>query len=351
MMTRRVVRVVVVLFAACVGCARSEPGSGPAAPQSAAVSGKALTIAFVTNQIADFWYIAEAGCRDAAKELGVTVEVRMPSDATAVEQKRIVEDLLTSGIHGIAISPLDADNQKEWINSIARQIPLITQDSDAPGTDRLLYVGMDNYRAGRMCGELVREALPEGGEVMLFVGRLEQDNARHRRQGVIDELLGRDRDLAFYQSSPAAFDPVGGEIRGARYTVLDTLTDTGKPEIAQLKAEDAINSYPEMDAMVGLFAYNPPACYQALQKAGKLGQIKLIGFDESDLTLQAIKDGTCTGTVVQNPYLYGYESVRILKSILEGSVPEEKFVDISPRKITRAEVDEFWQDLKAKTSG
>ncbi len=70
----------------------------------------------------------------------------------------------------------------------------ITQDSDAPNTHRLAYVGMDNYLAGRTCGKLVKEAMPEGGEVMIFVGRLGQLNADLRRQGVIDELLDRDDD-------------------------------------------------------------------------------------------------------------------------------------------------------------
>ena len=51
---------------------------------------------------------------------------------------------------------------------------------------------MENYLAGRMCGELVKEAMPDGGSVMLFVGRLEQLNARQRQQGVIDELLDRE---------------------------------------------------------------------------------------------------------------------------------------------------------------
>jgi ribose transport system substrate-binding protein len=66
---------------------------------------------------------------------------------------------------------------------------------------------MDNYTAGRMCGELVREALPKGGKVMLFIGRLEQDNARLRRQGVIDALLGRPHD-------PKNFDPPGKVLQG-----------------------------------------------------------------------------------------------------------------------------------------
>lgn len=312
---------------------------------------KKQTVAFVTNQIADFWRIAEAGCKDAEKDLDINVEVRMPSQATAVEQKRIIEDLLTSGVAAIAISPLDADNQIDWINGIAEKVPLITQDSDAPGSDRLMYIGMDNYAAGRACGELAKQALPDGGEVMLFIGRLEQDNSKYRRQGVIDVLMDRDRDQAYYKSQPNAWDPVEGEVKGDKYTVLGTITDQGKSEVAQTKAEDSLNTYPEMDAMVGLFEYNPPACYQALDKAGKLGQIKLIGFDENDVTLQAIKDGECVGTVVQNPYMYGYESVRVLKALLAGDksvIPESQFIDIPPRSITKENVDEYWADLKAK---
>jgi ribose transport system substrate-binding protein len=80
----------------------------------------------------------------------------------------------------------------------------------------------------------------------------------------------------------------------------------------------------------------------------------LIGFDENDVTLQAIKDGECVGTIVQNPYEYGYQSVKYLKSIIDGDltvIPESKFVDIPPRKITAENVDAFWADLKAKKGG
>lgn len=308
--------------------------------------GKRFKTAFVTNQIASFWNIAKVGCEDAAKELDVECDVRMPAVATAVEQKRIVEDLLAGGIEAIAISPIDADNQGDLLNQWASKVPLITQDSDAPGTDRLMYIGMDNYLAGRMCGELVKQALPDGGEVMLFIGRLEQDNAKRRRQGVIDVLLGRE--------SMGEYDPTGGEIKGDKYTIIDTLTDQGDEAVAKRKAEDAITTYPEMDAMVGLFAYNPPACLAALKSQGKLNKIKVVGFDEADDTLQGIKDGTVQGTVVQNPYEYGFQSVKVLVSILNGDesiIPESKFIDIPARSITKENVDEFWDDLKSKTEG
>lgn len=78
---------------------------------------------------------------------------------------------------------------------------------------------------------------------------------------------------------------------------MATLTDQGKPEAALQKAEDALVKYPDLKGMAGLFEYNPPACYQALKKAGRLKQVALAGFDENDVTLQAIRDGD-----VQEPW-------------------------------------------------
>jgi ribose transport system substrate-binding protein len=155
------------------------------------------TVAFVTNGIASFWVIAEKGARDAGKEFDVNVLVRMPPKGLA-DQKRMCEELLAQKVDGIAISPINPDNQQELLNEMAERTNLITHDSDAPDSQRLCYVGMDNYTAGRMCGELVKEAMPEGGSIMIFVGRLDQLNARQRRQGLIDEVLDRSFDPTRY---------------------------------------------------------------------------------------------------------------------------------------------------------
>lgn len=350
-----------ILGLTLVGCQVQDSSSSTTSPSSETAGaasaektsetkpGERKSVAFVTNQIADFWKIAEAGCIAASKEFNLDVQVIMPPEASAVVQKQKVEDVLTTGIQGIAISPLDADNQVEWINSIADKVPLITHDSDAPKSKRLVYIGMDNYAAGRACGEILKKAVPDGGEILLCIGRLEQDNSKYRRQGVIDVLLDRDRTIEFYQAQPNAFDPNEGEIKGEKYTIVSTVTDQGKPEVALQKAEDAIVTWPGLKGMAGLFEYNPPACYQALKKAGKIGQVAIAGFDENDVTLQAIKDGECAGTVVQNPYEYGFQSVRVLKELLDGNnsvIPESKYIDIAPRAITSENVEAYWEELK-----
>ena len=181
--------------------------AGQAAASAAVTVDDRPTVAFVTNGIASFWVIAEAGARKAGEDFKVNVEVRMPPDGLA-DQKRMLEELLAAGVDGIAVSPIDPENQFELLNSIASSTILITQDSDAPETDRLAYIGMNNYDAGRMCGELIEESVPRGGSVMIFVGRLEQLNAKLRRQGLIDYLLGRTPD-------DTRFDPPGKVLSGS----------------------------------------------------------------------------------------------------------------------------------------
>lgn len=301
-------------------------------------------IAYVTNGVDPFWNVAAAGVKQAAAELNVDAEVLMPPKGI-VDQKRMVETLLVRGIDGIAISPIDAKNQIGLINQAAAKTHVITHDSDAPASKRLAFVGMDNYKAGRACGKLVKEAIPEGGKVMIFVGRLEQLNAQQRRQGVIDELLDRpEQSLANIK-----YDPAGKELKGAKYTIISTRTDNFDRAKAKSNAEDAIAAYPDLACMVGLFAYNPPACLEALKTAGKLGQIKIAAFDEADATLDAIAAGHAQGTVSQQPNLYGYHSVRILAALARGDksvLPKDGFLEVPIVLVRKDNVESFKANLK-----
>lgn len=220
------------------------------------------SIAYVTNGIDPFWTVAGAGAIAAGRELDVNVLLRFPPKGVA-DQKSMLEGLLVQeDVTGVAVSPIDPTNQQEILNKVGESKYFITQDSDAPNTNRLAYIGMDNYDAGRMAGKLVKEALPEGGSVMIFVGRLGQLNAEQRRQGLIDELLDRSRD-------PSRRDPNDDVIEGDRFTILGTKLDNFDKAKAKQNAQDTISKYPDVGCMVGLFAYNPPLCLQAVREAGR----------------------------------------------------------------------------------
>ncbi len=342
----RSISLLIALLLGLTACNKPAEPAGSPAPGGSDGAVKKRKIAFVSNGVASFWTIAAAGVKTAGEKLGVDAQTLMPVEGIS-DQKRMIEDLLTKGVDGIAVSPIDPANQTDLLNTAAKRAKVITHDSDAPNSDRLVYIGMDNYKAGRMCGDLVREAMPNGGSVMIFIGRMEQDNAKRRRQGTIDAILGR-------PANPANFDAPDKVIEGNGFRILGTLTDQFDRAKGKANAEDALAKYPDIGGMVGLFAYNPPLMLEALQQAGKLNKVKVVAFDEDDATLDGIKKGTVHGTVVQNPYMYGYKSVEVLNDILTGkagAVPADKFIDIPARQIRKDNVDEFWTDLKAKVGG
>lgn len=318
-------------------------GANPEAATPAA--GESISVAYVTNGIDPFWTIAAAGVKAAAKEFSVTAEVLMPPNGI-VDQKRMIETAIAGGIDGVAISPIDAANQASFINQICKATNVITQDSDAPESDRLCFVGMDNYKAGREAGKLVKEAIPDGGKVMIFVGRLEQLNSQQRRQGVIDELL----DAPMQDGTNLVLSPNSGEITGGKYTIVGTLTDNFDYGKAKSNAEDTIASHGDLACMVGLFAYNIPNCLQAVSAANKLNQIKLVSFDEQDDTLAGIEAGTVHGTVSQQPFQYGYESVRVLAALARGDrsvIPANGVIEVPSIVVRKDNVVEFRTNLES----
>jgi ribose transport system substrate-binding protein len=299
--------------------------------------------AFITNGQANFWEYARAGATAAGEDEKVKVSVVVPTEGMA-DQTHKVEDLLTRGIDGIAISPIDPKNQVETLDKAAAKTILITHDADAPQSKRLIYIGMDNYQAGIVCGKMLRDAMPEGGKVMVFIGRVDQDNAKRRRQGFIDGLLAREPD-------PTRDDPSGGEISSAdkKFTILGTMLDQFDMPKAKQNVEDAVTRYPDLNGMVGLFEYNPQMIIEALRPLHKLGKIKIVAFDENFATLQGIQDGTVIATIAQNPYQYGYQSIHVLNELHKGNksiIPKSEFIDIPLRVITKSNVDEFWAECR-----
>ena len=294
-----------------------------AAKESAAASGRQF--AFVVNNPSSFWTIAEAGVHKAEEELGVAVDFRMPQTGSVDEQQRILEDLLARGIDGIAISPIDPANMTALLDQVAEQTLLVTHDSDAPGSKRLAYIGTDNIAAGRAAGREVAKVLPEGGEIVIFVGRLDAQNARERRQG-IEEALG-----------------------GTKITILDTRLDQGDQSRAQENAEAMIVAHPGVDALVGLWSYNGPAILQAVRAANKIGAIQIVCFDEDTATLDGIAEGAIAATVVQRPFEFGYQSIKLLAGLAERgdeAIPPGGIIDTGVLVVDRANVATFRAELE-----
>ena len=286
------------------------------------------TLAFVVNGASDFWKAAEAGVKKAQGELpNYNLVFKYPEQASAAIQIRLMDDLVAAGAAGIMVSSADPKTSSESLNRIGKQVALFTTDSDAPETSRVAYIGSSNTDAGKQAGELVLKALPNGGKCMGFVGLLGADNAKERIQGVRDT------------------------IKGSKVTLVDVRGDDIDQTRAKRNVEDTLTANPDINCMIGFYSYNTPRIYEALKDAGKLKQITIIGFDEDPITLGGVKEGTIVGTVVQQPYEWGYQGMKDMAKYLEGDksfIPANKLIIVPTKIIDKSSVDSFWAELKAR---
>jgi ribose transport system substrate-binding protein len=295
---------------------------------SGAMAQDKKTLAFVVNGASDFWKAAEAGVKKAQGELpNYTLVLKYPEQSAAAIQQRLMDDLVAAGVAGIMVSAVDPKHQTEGLDKVASQTLLFTTDSDAPQSKRIAYIGSSNVDAGKQAGAMMVKALPNGGKCIGFVGLLEADNARERIEGIKDALAGSKVELV--------------DVRG------DDIDQTR----AKRNVEDALAKTPDIDCMVGIYSYNTPRIYEALKEAGKLGSIKIIGFDGDPITLGGVKEGTIVGTVVQQPYEWGYQGMKLMAKYLEGDksgIPANGLIIVPTKVIDQSNVDAYVAELKAQ---
>jgi ribose transport system substrate-binding protein len=286
------------------------------------------TLAFVVNGASDFWKAAEAGVRKAQTELpNYNLVFKYPEQSSAAIQTRILDDLVAAGTAGIMVSAVDPKTMGDVLNRVAAHAALFTTDSDAPNSKRIAYIGSSNTDAGKQAGQLMVKALPNGGKCMGFVGLPGADNARERIEGVKET------------------------IKGTKIELVDVRADDIDQTRAKRNVEDTITAHPEINCMVGFYSYNTPRIYEALKEAGKIGKVTIIGFDEDPITLGGVKEGTIVGTVVQQPYEWGYQGMKDMAKYLEGDksfLPANGLIIVPTKIIDKSNVDAFWAQLKER---
>ena len=288
-------------------------------------------MAFVVNGASDFWKLAEAGVKKAQGELpNYDLQFKYPEQAAAAVQQRLMDDLVAAGVDAIMVSAVDPKTSTEALNRVGSQVPLFTTDSDAPDSNRIAYIGSSNTDAGKQAGELMLKAMPDGGKCMGFVGLPGADNARERIEGV------------------------RAAIEGSKVTLVDVRGDDIDQTRAKRNVEDTLAANPDIDCMVGFYSYNTPRIYEVLKEAGRLGEITVIGFDEDPITLGGVREGTIVGTVVQQPYEWGYQGMLLMAKYLEGDssgIPADKLIIVPTKIIDKGNVDAFEAELIERIKG
>jgi ribose transport system substrate-binding protein len=288
------------------------------------------TLVFVANGASDFWKAAEAGVKKAQGELpDYTLQFKYPEQSAAAIQERLMDDLVAAGVAGIMVSAVDPKTETDALDRVASHTLLLTTDSDAPKSKRVAYIGSSNVLAGNQVGEILKKVLPNGGKCIAYVGLPGADNARERIEGIKDT------------------------IKGTKIEIADVRADDIDQARAKRNVEDTLTASPDVNCMLGIYSYNIPQIYQALKEAGKLGKITVTGFDGDPITLGGVKEGTVAGTVVQQPFEWGYQGMKDMAKILGGDksfIPADGLLIVPTKIIEKDNVDDYAAELK-KQSG
>lgn len=319
---------VTACLAASLACKQNDGGAGSSLPGSAG-SGpqKPVKLAFVTNNASEFWKIAAAGIRKYEKEAKVQVDLKMPPNGATEEQNQLLENLSSQGYDAIAVSAIAPSDQVPVLDQVAAKSKLITFDSDAPKSKRLLYIGTNNYEAGKALGAEIVKLLPKGGKMAVFVGTLSADNAAQRLKGISDAIAGH------------------------QIEIVDKREDNTDRAKARSNVEDIINAHSDLNLVAGLWSYNGPAIASAIEALGKKGKILAAVFDEEEGTLNAISSGVIAVTVVQKPFQFGYQSSKWLHELATKgdaalqAIPPSHVIDTGVEIINQANVAEFQRNL------
>jgi ribose transport system substrate-binding protein len=244
-------------------------------------------IAFMINIFAPFWDAARIGTFRASQEFGVPVDFTGPTGTTAeriLQQNSMIETFINNKYSAIIFSADDPVAPTDVIQqAVDAGIPVLLMDSDAPGTARQLYIGMDDFDAGKIAGAAAIEIVKSGKMVAQF-GDETSNNGQTRLAGFKEAIKDSDIEL------------------------VEVMYDGGSPEKGLSNAQMALQKYPDLAGFFGIWSYEGPAQGQAVKEAGKTGDVKVIAWDTEPQTQVLMSEGVVQAMMAQRAYFYGYLS-------------------------------------------
>jgi simple sugar transport system substrate-binding protein len=301
---------------AAAGCSDDDPeevsdGSGDGGDDT-------YTIGMITKFPVDFYDIMV----DSAKEWDANedgAEVLYAQGKSGTDDEGVIaaiQSFVTQQVDAIVITPTSPNVQEDLQKAVDAGIVVILVDNDIPDWDgKTSVVATDNKAGGVLAGEWLAENLPEGAKIAVLQGVLGNPSLDDRVTGMT-EALG---DVA--------------------EVVAETATDCDQTKGLDA-AQDILTANPELDAIYA--ACGPPllGALEAIDAAGRGGELITIGFDASPDEVAAIAAGTQTGSVAQFPDKMGSMGVQAAFDALNGEdVPAS--IDTGTEMVTKDNVADF----------
>jgi ribose transport system substrate-binding protein len=262
------------------------------------------------------------GAKEKAKEMGVTLNVQAgDSHADASGQLTIVENMITSGISALVITPSSSQSLAQALKECKdKGIPVINLDTkidqkviDEAGIT-VPFFGTDNYKGAKLAGEYVAKNFPKGTKVAILKGIEGQQNASDRYKGFVDGA-------------------------GDAITVVAEQTANWEVDQGYTAAQNIINANPDIQLFFCSNDNMGIGAIRAIEEAGKQDKIKVIGFDGVSEALNLVESGKMLCTVAQDPAQMGKLGIENALKLINGGTVEQS-VDTGSKLITKDNVAE-----------
>jgi ribose transport system substrate-binding protein len=305
----------------CLGVAASLVGGTMVAHSadkpSFAIVPKSVSVAFYAD--------VEKGCKEEGAKLGVNVIYTGPDTPDPAKQVQILQDLVSRGVTGFAVAPMDADSVIGVIDAALKKgIKVITFDSDSPKSHRIAFVGTNNYQGGVEAGKAFVANQGSQSKYAVVTGGLAADNLNARIAGFRDALKAAGGKYTEIQGSPF---PCNDDAAKSVQIIQDVLT-----------------RYPDVDGFFfsgGWPLFGAAEAYvRAVDVNHRIENLTVVSFDSLPEELALLKKGYVDALIGQRPYAMGVKSVDVLNDLVQGkTVPA--VVDTGVDVITQENVDQF----------
>ena len=280
----------------------------PLAQPASAKNVKDIVIAVIPKVAVPFFDDVNTGAAAAAKADGVQYQWVVPQNTQGATQVKIIEDLMSKKVDGIAISVNEPRSVEAVIKrAIASGIKVLTFDSDSAKSGRSMYIGTINGAAGETMGNSMAKALDGKGEVAIVTGQLGASNLNER-------IAGIKKALAAYPG------------------IKIVATEGTEDDLAKAVSVDEalFRGHPNLKGIFGVSQVGGPSVAKVMSTkefGNKKGAVKVFAFDDLPDTVKGVKEGFIQGIMVQRPVTMGKLAVNHLLAQIQGKETAPKDVD------------------------
>lgn len=295
-MNRSIYKVLCSLLVVAVLASCAPATQAPATQAQPATSNEEYIYVSAMGNL-EFFNAHKYGWKWAGEALGVKTTYIGPPDADVNAQVAAFDQAIAKKPAGIVVFAFDPVITPEINKAWEAGIPVVTILGDMPDSKRIAYVGSHQYDLGFVGGTKLAEALGGKGEVAILT-----------LPGV---QMFDDREQGFRAAFKAYPDI---QVVQVGDTKADTVT-------AVNVAKDILQRFPNLAAFVGTDSTAGIGAATAVKEVGLVGKVKTVAMDRNSDVLQAIQDGTLTGTVAQDDAAMAFWALVVLYNYNHHQAP------------------------------